>query len=776
MKNIFHSFFLLCVCFSAIYAQSAYPVIPKPNNIKYSASSTRLEINESSKILIDPKNDELTEIGNYISSKINNATGYTIAPELLSDFLFVNRSIILKLTPNKFTNKEAYTLNIDSLNVTIEASTPQGIFYGTQTLLQLMSPKVESKGTALKLQSLRLPMVSIRDEPNFVWRGMHLDVSRHFFPTIIIKRYIDYLAMHKINVFHWHLSDDQGWRIEIKKYPKLTKVGAWRDDRRDERWYMDERSRKKIDPAEPKYGGFYTQEDIKEIVQYAKSKYIDVLPELDFPGHSQALLAAYPEYSCSKAPRSVAPAGLYEFSEPLDPSNGAVYQLIDDIYTEVAALFPFPYIHVGGDEANRKKWANCASCTALMKTNNLKNYDELQSYFLKRVQKIIEQKGRTMIGWDEVMEGGLPEKTVVMAWRNYKPAIDAANMGKYSILAPTTHCYFDNSQDEYKAKLFPNVVTLEKVYNFSPMPYELNGDAQKYILGGQACLWTEEVQTPEVIEEKVLPRMCALAEALWTKPENKNYYNFKTALMKHYERLDMMHTNYYVQNVSGLQTDYVFMDKIKINLDVPDTTYKVVYTIDGSEPSYRSQRYRGVITISADVVLNVKAYLSNGKELPTLTSHFTKLKPTPAVAEVNIQPGIRYTYYEGNFLQISDILQKGKMIKSGVQNDISIPKGSKKDYIGLIFEGFVDVPTDGRYVFNLYSDDGSKLMVDNKLLIDNDGIHGNSLKQGQAVLKKGLHPITLFYFENSAGEVLMIDIEKPDGTIQKLDSKILKYK
>lgn len=456
--------------------------------------------------------------------------------------------IVLELN-KKDAKPESYDIQMSKNTLTLSSATNEGLFRGIQTILQLIPPQKYDQGAF----SIDLPLVKIHDYPAFGYRGMHLDVGRHFFDTAYVKRYIDYLAMQKFNTFHWHLTEDQGWRIEIKKYPKLTSVGAWRNG-----------TIIGFNPGtgndNKRYGGFYTQDEIKDVVKYAQDRFITIIPEIELPGHSSAAIAAYPELSTFPSEPTEVRKGV-TWSGPVDgkevqqswgiypdiyfPSE-YTFKFLENVLDEVIALFPSKYIHIGGDEAPKTKWNESDYAKTLIKAENLKDADGLQSYFIHRIEKYLNSKGRQIIGWDEILEGGLAPNATVMSWRGSKGGIAAAKQKHTVIMTPNSHLYFDYAQTHNKDSLvIGGFLPLEKVYDYNPIPEELTAEESKYILGAQANLWTEYISNPSKVEYMIFPRATALSEVLWTPKAKKDWNRFRSELPNIYKRYQIWGANYF---------------------------------------------------------------------------------------------------------------------------------------------------------------------------------------------------------------------------------------
>jgi len=518
--------FSMLVLPSHLMGAGSVHIIPIPQKVEMGEGS--YWFNQSSKIYFSQ--NEAKEIADYLSQQSKFSTGYELG---VSNKLKKN-VIQLLVDATVSSNPEAYELIVNKNGIVIRGASTTGLFYGVQSFLQLVFPA--SKGD----KGIEIPVVTINDSPQFKWRGLHLDVSRHFFSVEFVKKMLDMMALHKLNTFHWHLTDDQGWRIEIKKYPKLTQISSIRKETMVGH-YVEENQQFDGVP----YGGYYTQEQIKEVVAYAAKRFITVVPEIEMPGHAVAALAAYPELSCTGGPFEVYTKwGVSD--DVFCAGNDKTFEFLQDIVNEVVELFPGQYIHIGGDECPKTRWKVCPKCQQRMKELNLKNEMELQSYFVKRMEGYVAQKGKRIIGWDEILEGGLPERASVMSWRGYEGGIEAANAGHDVVMTPGGYCYFDHYQADpaNEPLAFGGLTTLEKVYEFDPIPSHIAADKVHHVLGAQANLWTEYIQSEEKAEYMLFPRLCALSEVLWSPKETRDINDFKARLDKHLSRLQLYGINY----------------------------------------------------------------------------------------------------------------------------------------------------------------------------------------------------------------------------------------
>jgi hexosaminidase len=612
---------ILFLLLSSCSEKGQVSIIPQPAVIQVSKGFFRLTAGTS----ISYNDKEVQGVAEMLSGKLNTATSFKLkVKEGTTGRIQLN---IAEKTDSRLGN-EGYSLFVNKRRIIITANAPAGLFYGMQSLLQLLPPEIES--ASRQEEEWVIPVVTITDYPRFAWRGMMLDVSRNFFTKEEVEKYIDQIARFKFNTFHWHLTDDNGWRVEIKSLPKLTSVGAWRVARSG---HFGDRDNPK--PGEKAtVGGFYTQEEIKEIVKYAADRFITIVPEIDIPGHSMAAIAAYPELSCTKDTTIKVNPGT-SFSEwygngtfkmlienTLNPSDEKVYEFLDKVFGELAQLFPGQYIHAGGDECYYGYWEKDPACRALMKKLNLKKSQELQGYFLAKVEKILQSKGKKLIGWDEILEGGISPDATVMSWRGIQGGIDAAKMGHYVVMTPTSFCYIDYQQGEQTIEppLYASL-RLKKCYSFDPVP---EGTDPKFILGGQGNLWTEQIPQYRHAEYMAWPRGWALAEDFWTATEKKNWDDFMVRVENQFKRNDFAGINYSKAIYDPIIKVKKDNGKMTVTMETEAPGMKIYYTLDDQMPDSLSPGYTAPFEIpgGGPVTLRVIAY-RNGKPL----GHLITLKP-----------------------------------------------------------------------------------------------------------------------------------------------------
>jgi len=606
---------LCCCCLSAAYAfcqdnTTHIAIIPEPVKLVQNTGTFTLPATVT---IEAPDLPAVTSTVQFLEQRIKNATGYSISHSRQA------AAPTIKLSLNKTTDQtigtEGYLLTSTPTNIIIVANQPAGLFYGVQTLLQLLPKEIESN-TVMAQVKWQLPCVAITDYPRFGWRGLMFDVSRHFFTKQEVKDFINQMARYKLNLFHWHLTDDEGWRVEIKSLPLLTTKGAMRVSRTG--YFGDFSQPAPNEPAD--YGGFYTQEDIKEIVQYAKDRFVNILPEVDVPGHSMAAIVAYPELSCTPgADKYHVRAGekITDWHDDgtntalvdntLCPANEKVYVFLDKVFTELAPLFPFDYIHVGGDECSKNFWEKSDAIAALMKKENLKTMNEVQSYFEKRIGKIVASKKKKLIGWDEILEGGIADDAAVMSWRGEQAGVQATNMKHEVVMSPTTFTYLDYMQgDEAIEPKVYETLRLNKTYEFDPVP---KGANEKYIKGGQANIWTEQIANTRHLQYMTWPRTFAIAECVWSPKEKKNWDGFVQKVEQHFKRYDISGVKYSPSIYDPIFTATSTGGNLQVTLATEIEGLDIYYTFDNSFPDKFYPKYTSTITWPKDaVMLNVITY------------------------------------------------------------------------------------------------------------------------------------------------------------------------
>jgi hexosaminidase len=611
--------FVWMACSIIATAQSVPAIIPQPETLQMQTGT--YELNAQSRIEATG-GKEAFRVAEMLAAQLRPVTGYglPVANGLTKTIKTNLISFELNKKEDALLGKEGYSLQVNNKIVSIKANQPAGLFYGMQTLLQLFPKEIAGK-ILVKKTYWSLPAVSISDKPRFGWRGLMLDVSRHFFTKAEVKDFIDNMVKYKYNLLHWHLTDDQGWRIEIKSLPKLTTVGAWRVDKTGT-WGTFSRP----EPNEPRtYGGFYTQEDIREVIQYAADRFVNILPEVDVPGHSSAAIESYPELA--NFPENVRVnsgeklmnwlgggkfTAIYDNS--LNPAGEFTYEFLDKVFTEVAALFPFEYIHMGGDECAKNFWEKSEAVKQLMQKENLKDMHEVQSYFVKRVEKIISAKGKKTIGWDEILEGGLAPNAAVMSWRGVKGGLEAIKLGHEVVMSPNTNAYIDFMQGD--ASIEPPVYStlrLKTAYEFEPVPAEAD---PKLVKGGQANLWTEQVYNARHMQYMVWPRAFAISECLWSPKEKRNWNNFVSRTEAHFGRLDEAQIKYAPSMYDPIvKPVYDTVSKVlKVDLNTEVEGLDIYYSWDNSFPDNFYPRYTQTLIAPKDAS-TLKLITYRGKQV-----------------------------------------------------------------------------------------------------------------------------------------------------------------
>jgi len=720
-------------------------IIPQPVSVERGKGEFLLTKNTKIVASDDAGQRLARTLNDNLLKKYGFKLGYSETPQKANAIIF--QPLWLSDRPKE---TDAYTLTITPNAVSL-AGDETGLFYAIQSLMQIFP--VGFQGTA------RLPSVKIYDRPRFEYRGMHLDVGRHFFPVEFVKKYIDLMSKYKLNKFHWHVTDDQGWRIEIKKYPRLTGFGSNRPETvvgRKLNPYVGDGT-----PVE----GFYTQDQIRDVVAYAMARKVTVIPEIELPGHGSAALAAYPELGCKENYAYKVQTTWGIFKEVFCPTE-KTFQFFEDVLSEVIDLFPeSPYVHIGGDEVLKDHWKESVYVQELKKRENLKDEHEVQSYFIRRIEKFINSKGKKIIGWDEILEGGLAPNATVMSWRGERGGVEAAKAKHNVIMTPGNYLYFDYGQGDpqYEPVNIGNYLPLVSVYSYDPQPKELSDDEKKYVIGAQANVWTEYLKTPEAVEYMVFPRMLALAEIVWSPIARKDFSDFKRRIEKHYRLLDREDVKYRIPPPAGLQNVLVSnAETITIDLKPEIPNSRILYTIDGTEPGDGSKIYEKpfTVTLKPDERVDVKTVVVNemGRKSITYSAtllHREKLKPVDLEKK---RPGVGVKFYPGELRSVNEI-DAATPTEAGETNSIQLPQfavrtGNLKRPFGVSFDGYIFAPDDAIYEFELESDDGSALWIGDEKLVDLDGVHTPSIRKGIVPLSKGYHRLRIKYFQSGGDAVL----------------------
>ncbi|WP_164851295.1 glycoside hydrolase family 20 protein [Larkinella soli] len=661
MKRFFC--FLLVLLAGTGFGQNTGNLIPKPASFQVRPGQFVLRPNTI--LRVPSGSEEVIALAGTLADRLRAAGGPALKVQNRNQTLTPAHTITFVLVSDPALGAEGYRLDVQPDSITIEAARPAGFFYALQTLYQLMPPEIFGNQPSA-VSSWAVPACRIEDRPRFAYRGLHLDVSRHFFSVSFVKKYLDLMAFHKLNTFHWHLTDDQGWRIEIKRYPKLTEIGSRRKETIIGHYYESDPQQFDGRP----YGGFYTQEEIREVVRYARERYITVVPEIEMPGHAVAALAAYPELGCSGGPYEVATKwGI--FSDVFCPYE-KTFTFLQEVLTEVMDLFPGPYIHIGGDECPKASWKASPYCQALMRRLKLKNEQQLQSYFIGRIDRWVQSKGRKIIGWDEILEGGLSAGATVMSWRGTKGGITAARQGHDAIMTPGEFVYFDYYQSDptQEPLAFGGFTPIGKTYSFEPVPEDLPAAVARRIIGAQANVWTEYIPTPEKVEYMVWPRAAALAEVVWTPREGKSWEDFSRRMRPHFRRLEAMGVRFSRAFFDVVAESTAATDgTVRVRLTAKDPETEIRYTLDGSEPTALSLLYAGLIHQNRTGPLKAVA-VRNGTVVGEVQSWWFAGskgtgKPvrltTPAIKPAGVDPGLltdgRYGYTTGYLADMRGIAQ-----------------------------------------------------------------------------------------------------------------------
>ena len=582
-----------------VLTENNISVIPKPAHLEMKAGS--FQFTQNTRFIVSDAAQK--EIASILIDKFKKVSEFNL--EFSTQ---VPKKDFVQFVVNEKLEDEAYKLEVNSDRVIIISKGNAGFLYGIETLRQLLPESIESSEKISNAEWI-VPNVTISDQPRYKYRGLMLDVSRHFFKMDYIKKTIDRMAMLKMNVLHFHLVDDQGWRIEIKKYPKLTEVGAWRVDQEDKHW--DGRYTTTAD-EKGTYGGFYTQEELKELVAYASTKNVEIIPEIEMPAHVSSAIAAYPELSCHERPIGVPSGGVWPITDIYCAGKENTFQFLENVLTEVMDIFPSKYIHVGGDEATKTNWKACPNCNKRMQAEGLKNAEELQSYFIKRMERFINSKGKKLIGWDEILEGGIAPEATVMSWRGVAGGVEAAKQGHDVIMTPGSHCYFDHYQGPQNEEplAWGGYTPLSKVYTFDPVVDTMTPAEAKHVLGGQANLWSEQIKTEAHSEYMIFPRLAALSETLWSPKESRNWEDFSARIVSMFKRYDFLGINYAKSAYLVMHDVQIDMDTKKVSLSLKNefTNGDIRYTLNDQKLTDNAIKYSKPLIVDKTTTIHASLF------------------------------------------------------------------------------------------------------------------------------------------------------------------------
>jgi len=722
---------LLILAISSMRAHAGdqlHPVlslVPEPVSVKELPG--KFVVGPGTSLAVDQAAPAFRDVARFLAARLRESTGFPLPLDTAAtrpapgQIYFASGSVA--------GGEEAYALDVSNGGIRISAQAPAGAFYAMQTLLQLLPPEIEY-GSLFQGLSWTIPCVQVKDAPRFPWRGMHLDVGRHFFGKKFVEEYIDLLSRYKFNVFHWHLTEDQGWRIEIKKYPRLTTVGSWRKET--------------LGDGQP-HGGFYTQDEVREVVAYARERFITIVPEIEMPGHSTSALAAYPELSCTGGPFDVQTKWRV-FDDVYCAGNDKTFEFLDDVLTEVMALFPGPYIHIGGDECPKTRWKACPKCQARIKAEGLANEHELQSYFIKRIERFVNAHGKRLIGWDEILEGGLAPNATVMSWRGIDGGIAAATAGHGVVMSPTSNCYFDYYQGlTGEPWAVGSYLPLEKVYAYEPVPPGLTPEQARHILGAQGNVWTESIPGPPQAEYMAFPRACAMSEVVWTPAAKKDFRDFSARMADQYDRFVMRGVNARIPPPTGFEGNAVFTSDTVVSIvsQVPGSVMR--YTLDGTDPTSGSPEVTGPLTLRASTTVKARTFLTSGGTSPVPFGVFSRIDPA-----VN---GVAYTIVPR---------RAGVETIRGVTSMMSLeglPLPADSSTVTL--EALLDIPSDGIYTFAMAQGDSASLTIDAFRPVDNRAADWWDVPTARFALGKGAHRISVVVAAAGRPSGLGLSLEGP---------------
>ena len=752
-------------------------IIPVPVEMELSEQEDFI-LNKSTVIVADGELQR--EVAEFFAAKIAKSTGFDL--KIVSEAPATN-FILLEINPEMEIKEEGYTLDVTPENVVVSAKERSGLFYGMATVMQLLPAEIESLSKVRGIE-WAIPAVKIADYPRFSYRGLHLDPCRHFMTVEDVKKHLDLMSMFKFNIMHFHLTEDQGWRIEIKKYPLLTELGS-----------------KRVEGEGFVHEGFYTQEELKELVEYARMRNITIIPEIEVPGHALAAITGYPWLSCNE--QETTPRIIWGVEDVvMCAGKETTFEFVEDVIKEVVEIFPSEYIHIGGDECPKGEWEKCPLCQAKIKElgidKTIKGHTpemRLQSYFIERVEKIVEKYGRKIIGWDEILEGGLAPSATVMSWRGLWGGIAAAMQGHDAIMTPSTDgYYFDHYQGDYRIEpmAIGGFTTLEKVYSYNPVPDTIKAmGLEHHILGVQGNTWSEYMYDESVREYRIYPKAFALAEVAWSPMERKDFKDFDRRVNNAYVRLDQYEVNYHIPQPEQPGGSYNFIAFVDSTVMEFTTTrpVKMVYTLDGSEPTPSSREYTEPFVLTENTTVKIRSVLPSGKCSPVRTIIVEKQQYAPATEVEGAQQGLKMEVTQGTFLNRAQLnSQQREWSQSVIESTRDLVNVVPSDnymrenfpQFASVATGYIMIPEDGIYYFGTNFND---LSIDGKLVVDNDDKVKRYSSTGTSVaLAKGLHPIKVTFLGHilggwpsnwDRGDIMMR--EKSDEKFYRVSPEMLWY-
>ncbi len=723
-------------------------LVPLPDSVKIGNGSFLLR--EGTPIVVDQGSPALKDVGRFLASRLRESTGYSFPLDTALDggrAQSVPGVILLSIAPRPGgMAPEGYVLSAERTGIRISAGGPAGAFYALQTLFQLL-PVEFAYGSRVYGVRWEVPCVEIRDSPRFPWRGMHLDVGRHFFGKKFVEEYIDLISRYKFNVFHWHLTEDQGWRIEIRKYPKLMTVGAWRKET--------------MGDGQP-HGGYYTQDEIREVVAYAKERFVTIVPEIEMPGHSTAALASYPELSCTGGPFDVQ-THWRVFDDVYCAGNEKTFAFLEDVLTEVMDLFPGPFIHIGGDECPKTRWKVCPLCQARMKAEGLATEHELQSYFVRRIEKFLNAHGRRLIGWDEILEGGLAPNATVMSWRGIDGGIAAATSGHDVVMTPTSNCYLDYRQGlSGEPEPVGPLLGLDQVYAYEPVPPGLTGEQARHILGAQGNVWTEQIPGPAKVEYMAFPRACAMSEVVWTPPAKKDFRDFSARMAGQYDRLVARGVNVRIPPpVMPEGTVILFHDTtVAIGSAVEGSLLR--YTTDGSTPTPGSLPVTGPVRVEKSMTIRARTFLAGGGMSPVPACVYSVVDRDANGVAYRIAP-------RGGSPAARRDSARGVTYRLSLEGlPLPVDTGT------VILDGRIVTAVEGVYTFMIAQGDPASLTIDGSPVVENRGANWWDLPAGRFHLTAGPHAISVTVATSGRSSGLDIRVQGPGLDAQPVPAFMLR--